>query len=66
MLALDWFRRKRGALLQSPPPPEPEPLYECERPMTGFFASLTPNQLERVLGETDCENLGPEEFRRAG
>jgi hypothetical protein len=68
MLSLDWLRwRKKGTTLQAPQPAAPEPLYERERPMTGFFATLSPEQRAKMharRGQKE-ENLGGEAHRTA-
>ena len=67
MLSMDWLPwRKREVTLQAPPPPEPESLYERGRPMTGFFATLSPEQRARMHARRGMpeENLGNNEHRR--
>lgn len=60
-LKWNWGRRVR---FETPQPPAPEPLYERERPMTGFFATLSPEQRAKVRAYKDEDNLGGNEFRR--
>jgi hypothetical protein len=55
--------KKLGEVLSwghfSPKPlPEPEPVYSAARPVTGFFAGLTPEQKKRTLAYTGDDTLG--------
>jgi hypothetical protein len=45
------------------PSPQPETAEGMRRPMTGFFASLTPDQQKAALSYTGPENHGNAEFR---
>lgn len=44
------------------PLPEPEPINAIPRPMTGFFANLSPEQKQKALAYRGPENHGPHEF----
>lgn len=44
---------------------EPEILHGTERPMTGFIATLTPEQKERAFGYRGPENHGDEAFSKS-
>jgi hypothetical protein len=60
------FARFRAAVglvsLQDKPLAEPEPAYGRERPMTGFFNALTPEQKARALAYTGEESHGDQSF----
>ena len=47
------------------PLPEPEPVNAKARPMTGFFAGLTPEQKKQALEYRGEEAHGDREFLRA-
>jgi hypothetical protein len=57
------FSRGSGITLHEKPRSEPEPAYAREREMTGFFATLTPEQQERALAHRGAEGLADPEFR---
>ena len=46
------------------PLPEPEPFCATPRPMTGFFATLTPEQKKLALGYRGDETHGDKAFAR--
>lgn len=50
-----------GALPQTMDQPckDPEPVYQAERSMTGFWATLTAEQKEKALAYRGPDNLGP-------
>lgn len=53
-----------GVTLRHRDLPEPEPVYGAARPMTGFFATLSPEQQKRALSYRGQENHGGPEFLR--
>jgi hypothetical protein len=50
--------------LQAKPLAEPEPVYGQPRALTGFYATLTPEQKARALAYTGDENHGDQTFAR--
>lgn len=51
--------------LEAKPLPEPEPVNAQARPMTGFFAGLTPEQKKKALEYRGEETHGDKGFARA-
>jgi len=51
--------------LQDKPLAVPEPVYGQGRPMTGFFARLSPEQKARALAYRDKEDHGQEDGPKA-
>lgn len=50
--------------MQAKPTPEPEPVRPPARPVTGFFAMLSDEQLKATLAYCGDDNHGDDEFRR--
>lgn len=48
--------------LNDKPLPEPEPINAIPRPMTGFFAGLSPEQKKAALNYRGPEHHGSDEF----
>ncbi len=51
--------------LEAKPLAEPEAVNAVERPMTGFFATLTAEQKKKALSYRGDEEFGSTEFLRA-
>ena len=66
MSAMALFARKDppDVTLQDKPLAEPEPAFGKGRPLTGFFANLTPEQKARALAYKGEENHGDSGFQK--